>query len=73
MATIGHYEKLRALCGSARLLVTGGTRAGTASQVVIFDHVANKVRHSLELPTHVLGLCLHGETLLCAGADGTLR
>ena len=73
MATIGHYEKLRALCGSARLLVTGGTRTGTASQVVIFDHVANKVRHTLELPTHVLGLCLHGEFLLCAGADGTLR
>jgi ParB family chromosome partitioning protein len=73
MATIGHFEKLRALCGSARLLVTGGTRAGAASQVVIFDHVANKVRHSLDVPTHVLGLCLHGELLLVAGADGTLR
>lgn len=73
MAAIGHFEKIRALCGNARLLVTGGTRAGTASQVVVFDHVAGKVRHTLALPAHVLALALDGEQILCACADGTLR
>ena len=73
MVTIGHYEKLRALCGNVRLLVTGGTRTGAASQVVIFDHVASKVRHTLDVPSHVLALALQGDNLLCAGADGKLR
>jgi ParB family chromosome partitioning protein len=73
MSTIGHFERLRALCGNARLLVTGGVRAAAKSQVVIFDHVANKVRHTLELPAHVLGMALAGERLLCACADGAVR
>lgn len=70
---IGHFEKLRALCGTAKLLVTGGVRTAAASQVLIFDHAANKLRHTLELPSHVLGLALQGERLLCACADGALR
>ena len=73
MSTIGHFERLRALCGNARLLVTGGVRAAAKSQVVIFDHAASKVRHTLELPAHVLGMALAGERLLCACADGALR
>ena len=73
MATIGHFEKLRALCGTTRLLITGGTRTGAASQIVIFDHVANKLRHTVDVPAHVLGLCLQGDHVLCAGADGSLR
>lgn len=72
-STIGHFEKLRALCGTARLLVTGGVRTAASSQVLIFDHAANKLRHTLELPSHVLGLVLQGERLLCACADGALR
>lgn len=72
-SNIGHFEKLRALCGTARLLVTGGVRTAAASQVLIFDHAANKLRHTLDLPSHVLGLALQGERLLCACADGALR
>lgn len=58
MATIGHYEKLRALCGTTKLLILGGVREGESSQVVVFDHVANKTKLTIDLPSHVLGVAL---------------
>lgn len=73
MATIGHYEKLRALCGTTKLLILGGVREGESSQVVVFDHVANKTKLTIDLPSHVLGVALLGSQILCACADGKLR
>ncbi|HTN92712.1 MAG TPA: hypothetical protein VL242_53955, partial [Sorangium sp.] len=66
---IGHFEKVRALAIGPRLLAVGGVRApaplgtgGTstarspagASQVTLFDHVANKPARSIDVPAHVL-------------------
>ncbi|WP_437716798.1 HEAT repeat domain-containing protein [Sorangium sp. So ce448] len=85
---IGHYEKVRALAIGPRLLAVGGVRApapgearGTqttpspagASQVTLFDHVANKPVRSIDVPAHVLGLAFAGDLLAAACSDGALR
>ncbi|AUX40948.1 hypothetical protein SOCE26_023500 [Sorangium cellulosum] len=82
--TIGHYEKVRALAIGPRLLAVGGVRApapatsagrapGGASQVTLFDHVANKPVRSIAVPAHVLGLAFAGDLLAAACSDGALR
>ncbi|WP_437667450.1 HEAT repeat domain-containing protein [Sorangium sp. So ce1182] len=85
---IGHFEKVRALAIGPRLLAVGGVRApapvgagGTstarspagASQVTLFDHVANKPARSIDVPAHVLGLAFAGDVLAAACSDGALR
>ena len=67
--TIGHYEKVRALAAHGRLLAVGGTRASVATQISLFDHVANKTTRSIDVPAHVLGLAFAGEKLAAACAD----
>ncbi|WP_437679704.1 HEAT repeat domain-containing protein [Sorangium sp. So ce131] len=84
--TIGHYEKVRALAIGPRLLAVGGVRApapatsaaasrspGGASQVTLFDHVANKPARAIAVPAHVLGLAFAGDLLAAACSDGALR
>ena len=44
-ASTGHFEKVRALCASARLVAVGGTRAAAASQITVYD-AAGKATHS---------------------------
>ncbi|WP_437929837.1 HEAT repeat domain-containing protein [Sorangium sp. So ce291] len=85
---IGHFEKVRALAIGPRLLAVGGVRApapigtgGTstarspagASQVTLFDHMANKPVRSIDVPAHVLGLAFAGDVLAAACSDGALR
>ncbi len=76
---IGHMEKLRALCASARLLCIGGTRAGARpqSEITVYDYAAGKKLLTIGVPAPVLGLALvasgSGVHLAAAGADGFLR
>ncbi len=44
-----------------------------ASQVTLFDHVANKPVRSIDVPAHVLGLAFAGDLLAAACSDGALR
>ena len=74
MATaIGHFERIRALAGNARLLVTAGVRASVGSEVVLFDHTTNKLGSFFEAPSHVLGLAASKDVVLAACADGAVR
>ncbi|WP_437592087.1 HEAT repeat domain-containing protein [Sorangium sp. So ce1000] len=53
---------------------TQTTRAPAgASQVTLFDHVANKPVRSIDVPAHVLGLAFAGDLLAAACSDGALR
>ena len=70
---IGHFEKVRALAVSARLLAVGGARAASSSQVTLYDHVADKPARVIDVPAHVLGLAFAGELLAAACADGAAR
>lgn len=72
---IGHYEKVRALAATSRLLAVGGARAGAQSQITIYDDVANKRLRSIQVPSHVLGLTFMagGEQIAAACSDGSLR
>ncbi|WP_437551608.1 HEAT repeat domain-containing protein [Sorangium sp. So ce367] len=45
----------------------------SASQVTLFDHVANKPVRSIDVPAHVLGLAFAGDLLAAACSDGALR
>ena len=75
MATppLGHFEKVYALAADARRLVVGGVRPGAASRVTVYDHVANKAIHALDVPAHVYGLAASHDRVLAACADGRLR
>ena len=75
MATppLGHFEKVYALAADARRLVVGGVRPGAASRVTVYDHVANKALHALDVPAHVYGLAASHDRVLAACADGRLR
>jgi ParB family transcriptional regulator, chromosome partitioning protein len=70
---IGHYEKIRAITGNARLVVLGGVRAGAHSQITIYDRVSNKRLHSIDVAAHVLGLAMGGESIAAACSDGVVR
>ncbi|EYF02439.1 HEAT repeat domain-containing protein [Chondromyces apiculatus] len=83
---IEHFEKVRALAATSRLLAVGGVRAaarggaGTASEVTLYDDHANKRLRSIAVDAHVLGLAFvpvagGGEPahLAAACSDGKLR
>ena len=70
---IGHFERVRALATSPRLLAVAGVRAGARSNVTIFDHVSDSAQLSIEVPAHVLALAFAGESLFVGGLDGQLR
>src|SRR5689334_7697608 len=73
-ASIGHFEKVRALASQPRLIAVGGVRASARSQVVIFDHVADTVKHVMECDCHVLALAFGPDsTLFVGGVDGKVR
>ncbi|WP_437985501.1 HEAT repeat domain-containing protein [Sorangium sp. So ce117] len=69
--------------GGVRAPVPGETRGtretqttpspASASQVTLFDHVANKPVRSIDVPAHVLGLAFAGDLLAAACSDGALR
>lgn len=67
---LGHFEKLRAIATSKRLVAIGGVRVGTKSQVVAFDPTSNKRLWAADVPAHVLGACIANDLILCALSDG---
>ncbi|HYO73369.1 MAG TPA: hypothetical protein VEU33_45620, partial [Archangium sp.] len=71
--SIGHYEKVRALAATPRLLLVGGSRAASNSRLTAYEPSTNKVAWSVDLPAAVLGLAHAGESWVAACADGTVR
>lgn len=67
---LGHFEKVRAIATSKRLIAIGGVRVGTKSQVVAFDPTSNKRLWAADVPAHVLGACIANDLILCALSDG---
>ncbi|MEZ4314034.1 MAG: PQQ-binding-like beta-propeller repeat protein, partial [Polyangiaceae bacterium] len=72
-AEIGHFEKVRALASGNRVVVVGGIRAGSASQVTAFEPGSNKRVWSADVPAHVLSAWVLGELVLCGCSDGEVR
>ena len=71
--SIGHYEKVRALAATPRLLLVGGARAASNSRLTAYEPSTNKVAWTVDLPAAVLGLAHAGESWVAACADGTVR
>ncbi|AKI99115.1 ParB family chromosome partitioning protein [Archangium gephyra] len=71
--SIGHYEKVRALAATPRLLLVGGSRAAANSRLTAYEPSTNKVAWSVDLPAAVLGLAHAGESWIAACADGSVR
>lgn len=70
--SMGHFEKVRALCASARLVYVAGARTGKTSQITLYE-AGGKLVRAVPVPAHVHALLLHGERLVAACADGALR
>ncbi|OJT25561.1 hypothetical protein BO221_06725 [Archangium sp. Cb G35] len=71
--SIGHYEKVRALAATPRLLLAGGSRAAANSRLTAYEPSTNKVAWTVDLPAAVLGLAHAGDNWVAACADGTVR
>ncbi|WPB76964.1 HEAT repeat domain-containing protein [Archangium violaceum] len=71
--SIGHYEKVRALAATPRLLLVGGSRAAANSRLTAYEPATNKVAWTVDLPAAVLGLAHAGDNWVAACADGTVR
>ncbi|AKT40466.1 HEAT repeat domain-containing protein [Chondromyces crocatus] len=79
---IEHFEKVRALAATSRILAVGGVRAvprgatSSGSQITLYDDVSNKRLRAIEVPAHVFGLAIvpsateGGELLAAARGDG---
>ncbi len=69
----GHFERVRALAVSARLVAIGGVRARSTSQLTVYDFISEKVEHTIDVPAHVLGLTATEDAFVAACSDGKLR
>ena len=69
---VGHIEKVRALAGTSRLVFVGGVRADEASQIVAYDHIAEKGAYLIEARAHFLALAATDDLLVGGGAEGSL-
>jgi ParB family chromosome partitioning protein len=69
----GHLEQIRALAAGGRLAFIGGVRADQTSQITAYDHLAEKVDFTIEVPAHVRALVLTDDAVVAACADGLVR
>jgi ParB family chromosome partitioning protein len=70
---IGNFEKVRALAANGLVLLVGGVRASSATQLTAYEIDADKVLWRADLPSAVLGLVLARDSWVAACADGTVR
>lgn len=73
LGPVSQIEKVRALGANARHLVVGGVRAADATQLTVYDHVAEKVERTIDVPAHVLGLYVAAKEIWAACSDGKVR
>lgn len=73
LGPVGQIEKVRALGANGRHLVVGGVRAADATQLTVYDHVAEKVERTIDVPAHVLGLYVAAKEIWAACSDGKVR
>ncbi len=71
-APVGQLERVRALAVGGRWVAVAGVRASAASQITLYDYVAEKPERSIDVPSHVLGLWADESQLYAARADGKL-
>jgi ParB family chromosome partitioning protein len=70
--SIGNFEKVRALAANGLVLLVGGVRTSSDTQLSAYEFDTDKVLWRAELPSAVLGLALAGERWVAACGDGTV-
>lgn len=73
---LGHFEKIRAIAATPRVVVIGGVRAGATSELTVLDPTGRdggKRLRAIKLPSHALAAAICGERIVAGCADGQLR